>query len=113
MHINLNTCFASIFAWALFLTPFANAGFNTFSKIDTYEKWIIEQKFDSEKNEIFCRASRKGYGTWFDERIRIDKNNELVFPTGITKKNYPSKALLKKILISLENCRSDLLYLQK
>ena len=113
MPVNLIWGFISIACCSIVYMPFVKAGLNHFSKVDTYDDWIIEQKFDPEKNEITCRASRKGYGTWFDEKIRLDKNDQIVFPEGIYRKNHPSKALMQKILTSLEKCRSSLLYFQK
>ena len=85
------------------------AGLNQFTEIDSYKEWIIEQKFSLQKNNISCRASKLGYGTWFGERIRLDKNGKVKFPEGIPFVSQPSEKDLEAIQSALEKCNSGLL----
>ena len=57
------------------------------TEIDSFGKWIVEQKFNSEENKVYCRASMKGYGTWFGERIRLDDNGEVLITEDVIYKN--------------------------
>ncbi|WP_269622600.1 hypothetical protein [Prochlorococcus marinus] len=90
---------------------FVYGGLNHFTEKDIYKEWIIEQKFDSEKNQVFCRASIKGYGTWFGQRIRLDRKGKLVYPSGISSKSPLRENDLKYVRKLLEKCRSSLLYI--
>ena len=63
------TCFAWIES--------VHAGLNKFTYLDKVDEWVIERKFDSEKNTISCRASIPAQGSWFGARVRMDKNNDI------------------------------------
>ncbi len=88
-----------------------SAGFNHFTVIDLFGKWNIEQKFDSETKKIFCRAFVEGNGTWFAENVRLDRDDELVMPEGITSGDLPSMNDLREVRARLKKCRNGLLYL--
>ncbi len=93
--------------------PIAQAGFDRFTVIDGFGKWRIEQKFDSETKQIFCRASLNGNGTWFAEKVRLNRKNELVIPEGVSVADEPNLNEVRKIRDLLEKCRKGLLYLSK
>ncbi|KGG11097.1 hypothetical protein EV11_0499 [Prochlorococcus sp. SS52] len=84
---------------------------NRFTQIDSFGKWIIEQKFDSDRKEVFCRASMTGYGTWFGEKIRLGMNDEIIFPTDDSKKIVPNLTQIEIVRKLLDKCRAGLLYL--
>ena len=90
------------------------AGLNQFTEIDSLGKWSIEQKYNPEDNKVECRASMKGYGTWFGERIRLDENGELLIPENALYKNKADIfSSLIEVRIALSNCRSGLLYIRQ
>ena len=93
--------------------PLVQAGFDHFTVIDSLGDWRIEQKFDAETKKIFCRAFLKGHGTWFAEKIRLNRNDELVVPKGSSLKDIPSLNDLSKVRSLLQECRKGLLYLPK
>ncbi len=99
------------FAWFFFVSiELANAGLNKFTKLDEFDQWIIERKFDLYSQKLYCRASMSGYGTWFAARIRLDKNHQLVIPPDLDKTYKPSEALLVKIKEALKDCSLRLIY---
>ena len=77
-----------------------------FQTIDRVDGWLIERKMDSEQNHV-CRASLPGGGSWFSARVRLDSNDAIVIPKGLTK---PSKASADSAREALRLCRSSLLY---
>ncbi|MEJ6828463.1 MAG: hypothetical protein QNK79_10090 [Synechococcus sp. ArSW.bin.68] len=77
-----------------------------FQTIDRVDGWLIERKLDSEQNHV-CRASVVGGGSWFSARVRLDRNDALVVPSGLTS---PSEASLASAREALRLCRSSLLY---
>ena len=93
-----------------FLNP-SFAALDNYSKLDEIEDWIIERKLDSKTKEIFCRASLVKNGNWFSSRIRLDKNDELVFPDGLNSKLKIKEKTLSKIIYKLSLCRKDYLYI--
>ncbi len=95
----------------LILIYSARAGLNDFTKLDKIEDWIIERKFDASSDEILCRASKIGYGTWFGARIRLDKNGNLVVPRDLSKEPKPSLLLLGRVKEALRRCRSGFVYM--
>ena len=110
MKTRLLRLFSFIYPLAFFQIPFANAGLNKFTEIDSFDNWTIEQKFDSETKDISCRASMNGYGTWFGDKIRLNQDDDLFYPKGIPKENLRVSMPLKKLRISLKKCRSGLIY---
>ncbi len=114
MHNRLSRVFA-IYLLAVFIgeIPIAQAGFDHFTVIDSLGNWRIEQKFDAETKKIFCRAFVKGNGTWFAEKIRINQNDELIFPEGISFKDISSSNDVKKVRALLQDCRKGLFYLPR
>ena len=91
----------------------AQAGLNQFTELDSVGKWTIEQKFTPEENKIECRASIKGYGTWFGARIRLDGNDEVLIPEDVLYKNkFDISDSLIEVRKALLSCRSGLLYIQ-
>ncbi len=98
----------------IFYTTKVISGLNQFTDIDSFGKWTIEQKFTPEKNKIECRASVKGYGTWFSERIRLDGNDQLLIPEdALYNKKTDIFDYLAEVRKALLNCRSSLLYIRK
>ena len=77
-----------------------------FQTIDRIDGWLIERKLDSEQNHV-CRASVVGGGSWFSARVRLDRNDALVVPDGLTSPNEESLASARE---ALRLCRSSLLY---
>ncbi len=97
-----------------FQNPMIQAGLNQFTEIDSFGKWTIEQKFNYEKNKVECRASIKGYGTWFGERIRLDGNGQVLIPEDVSYKNKVEIFdQLIEVRKALSHCRSSLLYIRK
>ena len=77
-----------------------------FQTIDRIDGWLIERKLDSQQNHV-CRASVVGGGSWFSARVRLDRNDALVVPNGLTSPNEESLASARE---ALRLCRSSLLY---
>ena len=77
-----------------------------FQTIDRVDGWLIERRVDREQNHI-CRASLPGGGSWFSARVRLDLNDALVVPKGLTTRNTASVDSARK---ALHLCRSSLLY---
>jgi hypothetical protein len=77
-----------------------------FQTIDRVDGWLIERKVDREQNHV-CRASLPGGGSWFSARVRLDLNDALVVPKGLTTRNTASVDSARK---ALHLCRSSLLY---
>ena len=100
----------------LFLTLFAIsqeaiAGLDRFSNLDEIGDWVIERKIDSLSKDVFCRASVAKYGDWFDKRIRLNENNELIFPSEPPKHLIPKDSTVQNVRRALEICRSGLIYM--
>ena len=111
MKKRLVRLFSFIYTVSIFQTPFANAGLNEFTQIDSFDNWTIEQKLDSETKDISCRASMNGYGTWYGDKIRLNQDDDLFYPKGSSKKKSQDSIPLKKLRIALKKCRSGLIYL--
>ncbi|WP_052043925.1 MULTISPECIES: hypothetical protein [unclassified Prochlorococcus] len=88
-----------------------HSGLNRFTEIDSFNNWIIEQKFDSETKKVVCRASMKGDGTWFAAKIRLNKNDEVLLPHGDSKHKEIELDDLEHVRSLLRKCRASLLYL--
>ena len=110
MRIPLSRCLVCACIFQTFQGHVIQAGLNQFTEIDSLGKWSIEQKFNPEDNKVECRASMKGYGTWFGEKIRLDKNNDVIMPPGSLSENYPSQEDLEEIKELLKKCSSGLFY---
>ena len=110
----LSKLFVSVCIFQAFQNQVVNSGLNQFTEIDSLGKWIIEQKFDSADGNVECRASMEGYGTLFGERIRLDVNDQILFPQDAIYRNddeiFDSLIEVKK---ALSVCRSGLLYIRK
>ena len=87
-----------------------SAGLDSFSYLDKVEDWLIERKIDSLKETVYCRASILNHGSWFGARVRLDRNYELVFPPELSKKEIPSKSIIKRVKQALKICRSGFIY---
>jgi hypothetical protein len=94
----------SIFLFLVLIGTSALA--QNFQSIDRIDGWLIERKVDSEQNHV-CRASVVGGGSWFSARVRLDRNDALVVPNGLTSPNEESLASARE---ALRLCRSSLLY---
>ena len=90
---------------------FVKAGLDKFTILDEVHDWVIERKYDSSKKMVICRASIKSYGTWFSARIRLGKNNKLLIPKELLRKETPKPLTLEKVKSALKTCRSGLIYL--
>ena len=91
----------------LFLVLIGTSAFaQNFQTIDRIDGWLIERKLDSDQNHV-CRASVVGGGSWFSARVRLDRNDALVVPNGLTSPNEESLASARE---ALRLCRSSLLY---
>ncbi len=91
----------------------AQAGLDKFSYLEKIEDWTIERKVDSITKNISCRASILNHGTWFSARIRLDRNDKLVFPSGSIKKKKTSSSTLTILRRHLKACRTSLIYMPK
>ena len=78
----------------------------SYQTIDRVDGWLIERKLDRQQNHV-CRASLPGGGSWFSTRVRLDFNDSLVVPDGLTPPNKESLVLVRE---ALRLCRSSLLY---
>ena len=90
----------------LFMLIGPSAIAQSFQTLDRVDGWLIERKLDREQNHV-CRASVPGGGSWFSARVRLDSNDAIVIPKGLTK---PSKASADSAREALRLCRSSLLY---
>ena len=88
-----------------------HAGLDRYTYLDKIENWTIERKFDSVEKSIFCRASIHSHGSWFGSRIRLDRNDEIIYPTSSLEKETPSDSTIKRIKRSLKACRAGLIYM--
>ena len=86
------------------------AGLDKFTSLDAIEEWVIERRVDSLTNDVTCRASKSGYGTWFGSRIRLGKKNELLIPEGTSQIKFIDSEIINKVRGALERCRSGLIY---
>ena len=77
-----------------------------FQTIDRVDGWLIECKVNREQNHV-CRASLPDGGSWFSARVRLDLNDALGVPKGLTTPNTASVDSARK---ALHLCRSSLLY---
>ena len=70
----------------------ARSGLDKYSYLDKIDNWTIERKIDSANKTVFCRASIFTNGTWFGSRIRLDRNDDILFPTKKIKQeiNVPT-----------------------
>ena len=113
MKVILSRLFIWVSISQIFYTTKVISGLNQFTEIDSFGKWTIEQKFTPEENKIECRASIKGYGTWFGARIRLDGNDEVLIPEDVLYKNkFDISDSLIEVRKALLSCRSGLLYIQ-
>ena len=88
------------------------AGINKFTTLIFVEGWLIERKIDLISNDVECRASLPRDGSWFDTRIRLGTNNELIQPRWIPLEEEKfSELILTKVKRTLKDCRSGLLFL--
>ena len=87
------------------------AGLDRFSQLDQIDDWIIERRVDSSTNDVSCRASKSGYGTWFGARVRLDKNDELLIPQAFLGSQPTSPSTITKVKGALKSCRAGLIYL--
>ena len=78
----------------------------SFQTLDRVDGWLIERKLDREQNHV-CRASVPGGGSWFSARVRLDLNDAVVIPKGLSK---PNKSSVDSAREALRLCRSSLLY---
>ena len=78
----------------------------SFQTLDRVDGWLIERKLDREQNHV-CRASVPGGGAWFSARVRLDLNDEVVVPQGLSE---PSNASVDSAREALRLCQSSLLY---
>ena len=51
------------------------------------------------------------YGNWFDNRIRLNENDDLVFPSELPKYLIPKDSIVQNVRRALEICRSGLIYI--
>tara|TARA_B100000700_G_scaffold328678_1_gene447319 strand:- start:55 stop:369 length:315 start_codon:yes stop_codon:yes gene_type:complete len=86
------------------------AGINNYTYLDKIDEWIIERKIGKKFEEIRCRAYLPGYGTWFSERIHIDKEDNIVIPPELLSNIDESKLDTRKVKIALSRCRNDFFY---
>ncbi len=110
MQKRLTRFLATYMLTSLVVAHNADAGLDTFTVIDLHRDWRIEQKYESETKTIFCRAFLEGNGTWFAENVRLDRDDELVMPEGITSADLPRMNDLKEVRARLKKCRNGLLY---
>ena len=94
----------------IFPCNFSRAGLDQYTRIDIIDNWIIERKIDPSTGGISCRASMRGYGTWFGARIRLNSANELLVPEELSQKQLPDKQTLENIIKAVERCRESLIY---
>ena len=73
------------------------AGLDKYSYLDHVNEWTIERKIDSTENTVSCRASIASGGSWFGARIRLDKNDNLVYPPKLLGSKAPSELTIKKV----------------
>ncbi len=89
----------------------AEAGLDSFSRLDEIEDWSIERRVDSKTKNVRCRASIPNDYAWFGGRIRLDQNDELVVPHELSRVPPPGFDSLKKVKLALRACRSSLIYI--
>ena len=96
------------------LLPFCqgvHAGLDKFTYLDKIKDWTIERKIDPVKTTASCRASIIKHGSWFGSRIRLDRNDQLLYPTEALKKIVPSISTIERVKRALKACRAGLIYL--
>ena len=88
-------------------------GLDKYSFLDKIDNWIIERKIDSYTNKVLCRASIPNNGTWFSERTRLDRNDEIIYPLHLKIKKIPNSKSVDNVRKNLRKCRSGLIYIQE
>ena len=72
----------------------------------------IDLAINSSTNQVKCRAYLPSNTTWFSGKIRIDTSNQLIIPREMLTTKYPEPAIIQKVTVALDNCRSSLIYLK-
>ena len=88
------------------MAPVASAS-TSFQPLDRVEGWLIERRLD-ENQDLICRASVPGPGTWFSARVHLDADDVMVVPAGLQR---PDETMLEAVRDSLQRCRDSVLYL--
>ena len=88
-----------------------NSGLDQFTLLDSIDEWELERRFDSKDQSIRCRASVKGFGTWFGSKIRLDAENRLQIPRDVDKNKIPSERSIQKVKRALRKCSETFLYI--
>ena len=88
----------------------ANAGLDKFSFLEMVGPWRIERKIFSSSNKIHCRASIPRYSTWFGDRIRLDRLDNIIIPKELFNLHKPNKEIVDKVKEVLGKCRSNIIY---
>ena len=83
-----------------------------FTYLDRIGRWTIERMVEPSTNKVRCRASIVEYGNWFADRIRLDKEDELVLPKEDISIQFLDTVSLEKVRHSLKNCRSGFIYME-
>ena len=86
-------------------------GLDKYSFLDRIDNWIIERKVDSYNNKVLCRASIPSNGTWFGERTRLDRNDEIIYPLNLKIKKIHNSKSVDNVRKNLRKCRAGLIYL--
>ena len=103
---------SSYILFFLFLNPsVALSGLDKFTHLDEVSGWLIERKFDSSTDSVYCRASIPGYGTWFSARIRLNEDGYLLLPPNEHPSKLTEPSLIEEVKDALRNCRSGLIYM--
>ncbi len=99
-----------LFLMLFHVSEAAHAGLDKYTYLDKIENWTIERKVDSKSKDIFCRASIFDNGTWFGSRIRLNKDDEIIYPMEVLKKTTPSKQTITTLKKALKACRAGFIY---
>ena len=110
MIVDMKRIFISCLLLTISSSPL-KAGLDEFSFLEQIDDWIIERKVDSKTQVVSCRASIKGYATWFSGRIHLNKDGKLVVPKEYISFKHPPLSKINEIKNTLIKCRSSLIYL--
>ncbi len=105
-----NLLFKTVLSFGLSSLSPVFAGLDKYTELDNFDNWLIERKFDSERNKIFCRASMPKYGSWFGSRVRLDEDDKVFIPEELAIFKLPNAFPLEKLQKSLMACRESLIY---
>ncbi len=112
-HKNTHLIFLNLLVYNLIfllLGKKAEAGVQKYTYLEAHGQWTIERRYDIKNNKIDCRASIKNNFSWFGDRIRINKDGNLLIPKDGSDTELKNKKEIETVREKLSKCKSSILY---